>query len=587
MFIERDFIEDSEDSESFEGEEQPEQLDAQVGNKFQPADLDQEFDQPADLYPPHNQKDDYQSGSRYQDRQPEPRYQDRYQPPEEPRYQDRFQPTEEPRYQSRAYQPEEPRHQERFQPEPRYPDRSFQPQDPRYQDSRQAYQEEPRYQAEPPRVSTPPRTYEDPVRPLKKAENEKVGFMRFEEPEVKPTTASARPGSSSAAMRQRMLEQQRNQYLSKKETFTVTSAAAPVNRLPADPVLDQPLRSRNQPFATHIYEPSSNSAKEPGLAPVKPDKTKFAREEIEEVQLDESKAIKHAASKAVQSFNRQPEPLLEPPLTPRQDRPDPVQAAPVRVEEEPPPAIKRAPVAAQAPPQESKPMPVEPLPAPPQEHYRPPPMQEPPRYPPEEVKRPEPERPRRNIQQVLAEAMQDMHSFLTRPLPRDINLQCTIRRERSGFNRLYPKYFLFTSDTRAFLLAGKKRPGNKTSNYLMSMNEKELKTKSPAYLGKVRSNFMGTEFISYDKGLNPKRKAATMETFREELAVVMYQSNLLGAKGPRKMRVLLPAVNAEGERYRWKPASKELSMVNKYKAGDLTGMFDFFNKPPKWNERRR
>jgi tubby-related protein 1 len=118
------------------------------------------------------------------------------------------------------------------------------------------------------------------------------------------------------------------------------------------------------------------------------------------------------------------------------------------------------------------------------------------------------------------------------------------------------------------------------------MNEKELKTKSPAYMGKVRSNFMGTEFTVYDKGLNPKRKAATIETFREELAIVMYQSNLLGAKGPRKMRVLLPAVNAEGERYRWKPASKDLSMLNKYKAGDLTGMFDFFNKPPKWNERR-
>ncbi len=561
MFIQRDFIEDSEDSESFEGDDQSGQQDVQVGSQFQPADLDQDFDPPADLYPPYSQKEDFQPGTRYPDTfQPEPRYQDRYQASEEPRYQERRPPPE----------------------EPRYPDRSFQPPEPRYQDSRPAYQEEPRLQ---PRVSTPPRTYEDPVRPLKKAENEKVGFMRFDEPEVKPTTASARPGSSSAAMRQRMLEQQRNQYNSKKETFTVTSATSAVSRPPADPVLEQPFRSRNQPFATHIYEPSSG-VRESGLAPVRQDKTKFAVEEIEEVQLDESKAVKHAPSKAVQHFNKQPEPLLEPPLTPRQDRPDPVQAAPVRVEEEPPPVVRRAPQAAEAPPQQSKPAPIEPRPAPVQELPRPPPVQEQPRPPPEEVKRPEPERPRRNIQQVLAEAMQDMHSFLTRPLPRDINLQCTIRRERSGFNRLYPKYFLFTSDTRAFLLAGKKRPGNKTSNYLMSMNEKELKTKSPAYMGKVRSNFMGTEFTVYDKGLNPKRKAATIETFREELAIVMYQSNLLGAKGPRKMRVLLPAVNVEGERYRWKPASKDLSMLNKYKAGDLTGMFDFFNKPPKWNERR-
>jgi hypothetical protein len=56
------------------------------------------------------------------------------------------------------------------------------------------------------------------------------------------------------------------------------------------------------------------------------------------------------------------------------------------------------------------------------------------------------------------------------------------------------------------------------------------------------------------------------------------------------MRVLLPAVNAAGDRCSWKPVTvsftqKELSMLNKYKEGDMMGMFDFFNKPPKWNER--
>lgn len=553
MFIQRDFIEDSEESDSFEGEEQ---LDAQAGQKFQPADLDQDFD---DSYPPHN----YSANTRFQQ-------------PEEPRY-------EEPRYQVRDFQQEPDRYQDRYQPDSRYQDRPYQPAEPRYQDNRPVYQEPQRFQ-EPPRVSTPPRTYEDPVRPLKKAEHEKVGFMRFDEPEVKPTTASARPGSSSAAMRQRMLEQQRNQYMSKKESFTVTSANTAASRPPVESVLEQPYRTRNQPFATHIYEPAG-LPKDSGLAPVRAEKTRFDVEEIEEVQLDESKAVKHAASKAVKEMTKPPElPVPEPPLTPRREGPEAEQ--PVQMEEEPaPPVIKRRTQAAEATPQGPAPV-VEPR-APVEEPYRPA-VQETPRPPPEESKVPEPERQirRPNIQQILAEAMQDMHSFLTRPLPRDINLQCTIRRERSGFSRIYPKYFLFTSDTRAFLLAGKKRPGNKTSNYLVSMNEKELKTKSPAYLGKVRSNFMGTEFMIYDKGLNPKKKAATMETFREELGVVMYQSNLLGAKGPRKMRVLLPAVNAEGERFRWKPANKDVSIIAKYKGGDLTGMFDFFNKPPKWNERR-
>ena len=561
MFIDRDFIEDSESSDSFEGEEGQQDQFENPNKKFQPAELDHDFE-------PEHSADYFQPQQHQQAK-------DVYRPPAQP---------------VQSYRPAEPVRDYYSPPAPQ----SYQPDPPR-----SYYQPEPArdyYQPPtPPRVQTPPRTsYE--VKPLKKAENEKVGFMRAEDPEPKPTTASARPGSSSAAMRQRMLEQQRNQYLNKKETMQVTSSGTSslmARMAEAEPQSTvKEFRSRNQPFASHIYEPSGGFKPEPSLAPVKAEKTHFQIQEIEEVLLDESKATKHSASKTVQSMQKPPEPIQEPPLTPRQE------LKPTVITEEPPPAVqpKLQPVQAQAPvelPPPPKPAPVEPAPqvtrAPPEEDKRPP------SHRPEQQADPDPPRPvaRRpvvNVQQILAEAMHDMHSFVTRPLPRDVNLQCTIRRERGGFNRLYPKYFLFTSDTRAFLLAGKKRPGNKTSNYLISMNEKELKTKSPAYLGKVRSNFMGTEFMIYDKGLNPKKRQATMETFREELGVVMYQSNLLGAKGPRKMRVLLPAVNAEGERFRWKPSNvsdrqKDAGMSSKFKGGDLTGMFDFFNKPPKWNER--
>jgi len=70
---------------------------------------------------------------------------------------------------------------------------------------------------------------------------------------------------------------------------------------------------------------------------------------------------------------------------------------------------------------------------------------------------------------------------------------------------LFPKYILKLSEGEKFLLSGKKRSGNKTSNYMVSI-EQDSKKKGKGYLGKVRSNFMGTEFVIYDNGDNPKKK---------------------------------------------------------------------------------
>ena len=516
MFIEREYIEDSDSSQSFEGGEE-QQEDSQNPGSFQDPDQDQDFG----------------SAQAYIQPAPQPIY-SRYDPPA-------------------------------------------------------------------PRVQTPPRTaYEEaPIRPLRKAENEKVNILRREE-EPKPTTASARPGSSSAAMRALMLEKQRNQYNSKRESFQVSAAGNPSRAFVPDTSAYEPsrdYRSRNPAFAMPIYEPGKGYGAEKGLAPVKTEKTVFGVEEIEELQLDESKAVRHEASKAVKDFQKQEEapPVLEvKAMVLEEEVPKPQQAQKQESEANPyPDDLYSKPEEDEPEPKQSQIEEIaevevsqKPLPVPAVEEIK---------QPPAEAAASQQQAvpvPRRviNIQQILAAAMQNMPAFLDSPLPKDVMIQCTILRERSGFNRIYPKYFLFVSDTHQFLLAGRKRPGNKTSNYLMSMSQKDLKTKSPSYLGKVRSNFMGTEFMIYDKGLNPKKKAATPENLREELGAIMYQSNLLGAKGPRKMRVLLPAVNAAGDRCTWKPVNvsytqKDLSMLNKYKEGDMMGMFDFFNKPPKWNER--
>ncbi len=43
-------------------------------------------------------------------------------------------------------------------------------------------------------------------------------------------------------------------------------------------------------------------------------------------------------------------------------------------------------------------------------------------------------------------------------------------------------------------MAAKRRPHNATSNYIITLSDKAFAKKSREYLGKLRANFVGTEF---------------------------------------------------------------------------------------------
>jgi tubby and related proteins len=117
-------------------------------------------------------------------------------------------------------------------------------------------------------------------------------------------------------------------------------------------------------------------------------------------------------------------------------------------------------------------------------------------------------------------------------------IQCTIKRDKTGMGRLYPKYYMHLTNGYQFLMVAKKRAINNTSNYIVSMNRRDPEKKNGDFLGKVRSNFLGTEFTLYDSGENPS-KTKMFSKMRCELGIVLYESNLLGAKGPRKMKVMV------------------------------------------------
>lgn len=191
----------------------------------------------------------------------------------------------------------------------------------------------------------------------------------------------------------------------------------------------------------------------------------------------------------------------------------------------------------------------------------------------------------------------DMRSALTKPIPKNVTIQCRINRVKQGVQgRWSPHYELYHMDGKRFLLSAKKRDRmkNRSSNYIISMDKDNLEKKNDKYIGKLRANFLGTEFVIFDHGKNPKlledEKNAVTQQVRKELGCIFYESNILGSRGPRKMTAIIPVVDKNGNRAVWQPLKPDESIVNRYKARESedrkdTDMFiTLVNKTPKWND---
>jgi hypothetical protein len=157
---------------------------------------------------------------------------------------------------------------------------------------------------------------------------------------------------------------------------------------------------------------------------------------------------------------------------------------------------------------------------------------------------------------------EELRDLFMKPLPPRIGqVRTTISRAKSGLSMLWPKYTLNLSDTNKFLLAGKKKSGSATSKYVISSDPNQMEKSHTGYLGKVRSNFLGTEFSIFDNGKGPKKADPAKNNLRSQQGVVQYETNVLGSKGPRRMKVLLPNVDLQGQQHPWRPLDVSASYL--------------------------
>ncbi len=189
------------------------------------------------------------------------------------------------------------------------------------------------------------------------------------------------------------------------------------------------------------------------------------------------------------------------------------------------------------------------------------------------------------------DAIKNLNEFIQKPAPDGMSVKCRVQREKRGMERsMYPTYYLYlemeTISKKLFLLAARKRKKSRSSNYLISIDAKDLSREGKSFVGKLRSNFIGTSFTVYDSGVNPSsRKARTNKSnIRQELAAVHYETNVLGFKGPRKMMTIIPAMTYNHQRIPIQPTHDSESLLERWKNEDMTNLLQLHNKQPVWSD---
>jgi len=155
---------------------------------------------------------------------------------------------------------------------------------------------------------------------------------------------------------------------------------------------------------------------------------------------------------------------------------------------------------------------------------------------------------------------------LKQPGPRDGTIQCFIKRDKS--TQVYSLYLSFSSAVPAedgkFLLSAKRNCRPTYTEYTISINSGDISrsTSNNTYIGKLRSNFLGTKFVIYDtqppyNATSPTVAGKTNQRFyskkggstkgscsRYSIGQVSYELNVLGTRGPRRMNCVMHSIPA-------------------------------------------
>jgi tubby-related protein 1 len=159
-------------------------------------------------------------------------------------------------------------------------------------------------------------------------------------------------------------------------------------------------------------------------------------------------------------------------------------------------------------------------------------------------------------------------------------------------------------DGRTFLLAARKRKKAASSHYVISSSPQDLSRSSSSYFGKLKANFVGTQFSVQCKSSvlastaakgslavsssaqSPAKRltssnsrdgrqtrdimgsdggAGGAEPLMQEVGAVTFGYNVLGTRGPRRMNVAVPAVHHADGSHRWRSMGPDDTLAERIK----------------------
>ncbi|CAH8465978.1 unnamed protein product [Dicrocoelium dendriticum] len=104
---------------------------------------------------------------------------------------------------------------------------------------------------------------------------------------------------------------------------------------------------------------------------------------------------------------------------------------------------------------------------------------------------------------------ENLEEFVFQPAPKGTTVRCCITRDKRGVDRgIFPTYYVHMEqeDRKYFLLAARRRKRSATSNYIISCDATDLSRSAASFAGKLRSNFVGTQFVLYGGGKRANRR---------------------------------------------------------------------------------
>ncbi|XP_061342293.1 tubby-like F-box protein 5 [Gastrolobium bilobum] len=148
---------------------------------------------------------------------------------------------------------------------------------------------------------------------------------------------------------------------------------------------------------------------------------------------------------------------------------------------------------------------------------------------------------------------------LKQPGPRDSPIQCYIRRNReTSTYLLYLGLMPSENEGDKLLLAAKKIRRATGTDFVISLVADDFSRSSNKYVGKLRSNFLGTKFTIYDSqpphgaGVQPnsrscrrfhsKQVSPRVPACSYSVSTIAYELNVLRTRGPRKMQCIMNSI---------------------------------------------